>query len=98
MDQSCILEIKELTKWFEETMALDHINLKLERGKVYGLIGRNGAGKTTLLKLIGRLLFPTEGEVAVNSDWIKEKTEISFGRAYSIRYFSYKIKDILKIQ
>ncbi len=97
MDQSCILEIKELTKQFEETMALNHINLKLERGKVYGLIGRNGAGKTTLLKLIGRLLFPTEGEVAVNSDWIKEKTEISFGRAYSIRYFSYKIKDILKI-
>lgn len=97
MDQTYILETRSLTKRFEETVALDHIDLKLEKGKVYGLIGRNGAGKTTLLKLISYLLFPTEGEAILNSDWIKEKTEIAFGRAYNIKYFTYKIKDILEI-
>ena len=97
MEQSCILEVKELTKRFEETVALNHIDLKLEKGRVYGLIGRNGAGKTTLLKLISYLLFPSAGEVTANGEWIKEKSEIAFGRAYSIKYFAYKIKDILKI-
>lgn len=97
MEQSCILEVKELTKRFEETVALNHIDLKLEKGRVYGLIGRNGAGKTTLLKLISYLLFPSAGEVTANGEWIKEKSEIAFGRAYSIKYFAYKIKDILEI-
>lgn len=41
------------------------LNLQLEQGKIYGLLGRNGAGKTTLLRLINGLIFPKEGEVEV---------------------------------
>jgi ABC-2 type transport system ATP-binding protein len=43
--------------------ALDHINLKIKAGEIFGVIGRNGAGKSTLLKVMSRVLIPTEGRV-----------------------------------
>ncbi|MEP7197388.1 MAG: ABC transporter ATP-binding protein [Saprospiraceae bacterium] len=43
----------------------DGLNLELENGKIYGLLGRNGAGKTTLLRLINGLIFPQEGTIDV---------------------------------
>jgi ABC-2 type transport system ATP-binding protein len=47
--------------------ALKSVNLEVERGERIALLGPNGAGKTTLLKLIGGLLLPTQGEIAVNN-------------------------------
>lgn len=44
---SVILEARFLTKEYKQTLALDHINLQIKKGKIYGFIGRNGAGKTT---------------------------------------------------
>ncbi len=44
-------------------LALDHINLKIKAGEIFGIIGKNGAGKSTLLKVISRVLIPTEGRV-----------------------------------
>ena len=46
-------------------MALDHVDLRLQRGEIYGLIGRNGAGKTTLLKILAGLARPTEGSFTI---------------------------------
>lgn len=43
---SIILEAKSLTKEYKQTLALDHINLQIKKGKIYGFIGQNGAGKT----------------------------------------------------
>ncbi len=48
---------------FAGPLVLDGVNLKLERGRRIGLIGRNGSGKSTLLKLLGGLLEPTRGKV-----------------------------------
>lgn len=42
-------------------MVIDHINLRIEKGKIYGFIGQNGAGKTTFLRLTAGLSFPTDG-------------------------------------
>ena len=53
--KTMVLEARGLTKMYKETAALDHINLRLEKGKIYGFIGQNGAGKTTFLRLILRL-------------------------------------------
>ena len=48
---SIILQTQELTKEYKHTQALDHINLQIEKGKIYGFIGKNGAGKTTFFKV-----------------------------------------------
>ena len=58
-----ILETRGLTKVYKQTVALNHIDLKIKRGKIYGFIGQNGAGKTTLLRLVTGLAFPTSGEL-----------------------------------
>ena len=59
------VEIKNLTKNFGSTVAIDNLSLNIERGKITGLIGADGAGKTTLLRTIIGLLLPNEGEINV---------------------------------
>lgn len=66
------IEIKNITKKFGTTAALEDISLTLEKNKIYGLLGRNGAGKTTLLNLMTNKLFPTEGEILVDGDNVIE--------------------------
>ncbi len=46
------VEIKDVTKKFKENVALDHVNVSFEKGKIHGVIGRNGSGKTVLFKCI----------------------------------------------
>ncbi len=60
-----VLETKELTKKYRGTLALDHMNLTMQRGEIYGFIGENGAGKTTTIRLITGLSFPTEGQISL---------------------------------
>ncbi|MBL8119372.1 MAG: ABC transporter ATP-binding protein [Anaerolineae bacterium] len=61
-----VLEVRGLTKRFPGVLANDHINLKLYKGQVLGLLGENGAGKSTLMNLIYGLYAPDEGEILVN--------------------------------
>lgn len=61
-----ILECKQLTKKYGTTTALDGIDLKVEPGRITGLLGPNGSGKTTLIKLANGLLTPTGGEILIN--------------------------------
>ena len=60
-----ILECRDLSKRFGAVQALDEVNLKIEPGRVIGLLGPNGSGKTTLLKLANGLLTPTGGEILI---------------------------------
>lgn len=60
-----ILTINGLRKTFEGKPALDDVNVHLQSGKIYGLLGPNGSGKTTLIKLINGLLVPDRGEIYV---------------------------------
>lgn len=58
-----IIETKNLCKQYKDMAALVNVNLKVNKGDIYGLIGQNGAGKTTLLRIITALCAPTRGEV-----------------------------------
>lgn len=58
-----ILKTNLLTKQFKQQKAVDGISIQIERGAIYGLIGRNGAGKTTFLRMISGLAKPTSGEM-----------------------------------
>ena len=63
-----ILECKGLSKRFKYVAALEQVDLKIEPGRVVGLLGPNGSGKTTLIKLAAGLLTPTEGEILINGE------------------------------
>ena len=60
-----MIETRELTKTYGELHAIKNLELKLERGDVYGFIGPNGAGKTTTMRILATLLMPTWGEAYV---------------------------------
>ncbi len=70
-----ILECRELSKRFGKTAALDNVSLKLEPGRVIGLLGPNGSGKTTLIKLCNGLLTPSEGEILIDGEAPGPKTK-----------------------
>ena len=60
-----VLQTKQLTKRYRDFTALDHADMTVYRGDIYGLIGRNGAGKTTMMKLVTGLTEQTEGEYSL---------------------------------
>ena len=57
------VETRALTKTYKSKAAVNHLNMKVPEGAVYGFIGRNGAGKSTTLKMLCGLAKPTEGEI-----------------------------------
>ena len=69
---SVILEARSLTKEYKQTLALDHINLQIKKGKIYGFIGHNGAGKTTTLKAVVGILQFDKGEVFIKGESIRK--------------------------
>ena len=58
-----LIQCKEVCKNFGEKVALDHINLEIPAGQIFGLLGPNGAGKTTLIRIINRITIPNYGEI-----------------------------------
>lgn len=75
-----ILECKELTKRYGNTTALNNVSIKIEPGRVVGLLGPNGSGKTTLIKLVNGLLSPNAGEISIcgNAPGVESKAIVSY--------------------
>lgn len=61
-----MIEIKDLTKSFDGVEVLSHISMTLEKGKIYGFVGRNGSGKTMLMKHILGFVSPTSGSITID--------------------------------
>src|SRR5271156_5832787 len=73
------VEMRELVKRFGDFVAVDHVNLDVRRGEIFGFLGPNGAGKSTTIRILCGLLEPTSGsatvgglDVATQSETIKE--------------------------
>lgn len=63
MDKNYIIETKNLTKQYGSQKSVADLNIHVQKGRIYGLLGRNGAGKTTTMKMLLGLTKPTSGEV-----------------------------------
>jgi ABC-2 type transport system ATP-binding protein len=64
-----------LTRRFEEFVAVDSLNLQIERGEIFGLVGPDGAGKTTTMRLLTGILEPTSGDAWVDDKHIVSQAE-----------------------
>src|SRR4030081_3102712 len=60
-----IIETRDLTRRFGELTAVDHLNLSVAKGEIFGLVGPDGAGKTTTLRMLCGLMDPSEGSARV---------------------------------
>ena len=68
-----MIEIRHLTKKYGSHVAVNDLNLTVEKGKIYGFLGPNGAGKSTTMNMLTGYLAPTEGEVIIHGhDILKE--------------------------
>ncbi len=60
-----VIEVEELTKYYNKLAAVDHINFEVEEGEVFGFLGPNGAGKTTTVRMLTGILKPDSGNVHI---------------------------------
>ena len=79
---------------YEEFWALKDINLEINSGETFGIVGRNGSGKSTLLKIIARVLYPDKGRISIygkvppslSSAWISAGAERQGKRLHLLVY------------
>src|SRR5579864_1853920 len=70
-----VIAVRELTKAYGQTLAVDHISFEVPRGQIVGFLGPNGAGKSTTLKMLTCYLPPTSGGATVNGFDIFHQSE-----------------------
>ena len=92
------IEFRNVCFAYKDIPVLENLNMKLDGGKTYALVGHNGAGKSTIIKLLLRLYDPTKGEILLNGRNIKEynlqKYRALFATAFQDnRMFSMSVAD-----
>jgi len=63
-----LLEINEVSKFYQTHKALDHVSLSVPEGSIYGLLGPNGAGKTSLIRIINQITAPDTGNIMFDNE------------------------------
>ena len=74
-----MIEARDLTKRYDDLMAVDSLNIGIKKGEVFGFLGPNGAGKTTSIKMMVGLLRPTSGKVYINGIDVQKIEKGSIG-------------------
>lgn len=95
-----LVELKNVTKKYKKTIAVNEVSLSLEKGKIYGLVGKNGAGKTTIMRMITGLSIPTSGDVNVSVGGIGTLIEapalnVGMSASENLRFYSMLSKKTL---
>lgn len=89
MSNDVYIQAADLTRKFKERTALDHVNLEIQQGELFGLVGPDGAGKTTLLRTLAGLIGITEGTVHVaGCDLLKNPESVKPQIGYMAQEFS----------
>lgn len=84
---SIILESKNVSKHFGGIKAVNHVDMKIEKGDIFGIIGPNGAGKTTFFNVCSGTIPATEGKVYLNGELVTGKTPAQIARRGLARTF-----------
>jgi ABC-2 type transport system ATP-binding protein len=72
-----IIEIADLSKSYGKARGIEHLNLEIDQGEIFGFIGPNGAGKSTTIRILMNMIFPTSGSARImGMDVIKETKKI----------------------
>jgi branched-chain amino acid transport system ATP-binding protein len=87
MSKDFILETRELVKEFKGFVAVNGVNLGVQRGQIHALIGPNGAGKTTVFNLLTKFLIPTRGQILFNGKDITSQKPAQVARQGLVRSF-----------
>ncbi|WP_278851061.1 ABC transporter ATP-binding protein [Ligilactobacillus aviarius] len=74
-----MIELKHVSRNFNNTVAVDDLNFKLSSGETLGIIGQNGAGKSTTFRMIMGFIEPSKGQILVDGKLVNEKIRNSFG-------------------
>lgn len=75
-----MLELKNISKYFGKSRALNGLNMKVEKGELFGFIGPNGAGKTTTMKIISGILIPDSGDLYFAGKEVRNNKNMLKGR------------------
>ena len=92
-----MIEIKNVTKQFQNETAIDYMDVTFETGKSYMLLGASGCGKSTLLNMIAGILAPTCGSVIIDGVNMTEKSQKEKD-AFRIRHIGYIFQDFKLIE
>jgi ABC-2 type transport system ATP-binding protein len=85
-----VIDVRNLTKMYDGRKVVDHVTLKVPKGKIYGFLGPNGSGKTTTIRMLCGLLTPDEGEgTCLGLDLVRDAREIGRHVGYMTQKFSY---------
>ena len=93
-----ILECRNLTKTYRGKRAVSNLSIRLDAGKIYGLLGENGSGKTTWMKMAAGLTKPSQGEIIYEGHLLgyRDKSEIAYMSTESFFYDYMKVEDVGK--
>ena len=85
-----MIEIKNLSKKFDDFYAVNDITADIEDGHVFGLVGTNGAGKSTLLRMIAGVLKPAGGKILVDGKDVYEDPDVKKDIFYIKTIFTWR--------
>ena len=95
-----MIDITDLSKTYGKARGIDHINLEINEGEIFGFIGPNGAGKSTTIRILMNLIFPSGGSARImGMDVIKEtkriKTQVGYIPSDANAYSSMNVREFL---
>ena len=91
------LETREITKKFGEQLALDHVDLTIENGEFFGLLGTNGAGKTTMIRILSTLMLPTSGKVYADGQELT-RNHVEMKKKITVMTQEYTLRNDMSIE
>ena len=100
-----MIQVKNVSKYFDDFKVLDDFSLNVKKGTIYGLVGPNGAGKTTIINHINGVLKPDDGEIYIDGEKVYENNRIKesvlsiaddwfYYSTYTIKQMAHFYRDI----